>query len=419
MLGIGAYIKWITYTCLFLGCFFLPFKTGLSNVGIIGIIITNCISLILYGSKLKQRIIPFISFSPLILFIPLIIGLVYSANFSQGLAEVYKYAFLGLLPFLGLRKDINIEKLKKTASEGLLIGAALSALFLIINNFYNFFLVEKEFLEILNINFTGENFTAPLDFHPIYLGLYYNMGLAILLFNNNISTSKSFKIITFALLVIAIVFLASRIVYFSSILLILLYLINSTAFKVFVSIITLLLIFIMLILPELDGTLIYKKTIDGVKWELSNQRKQDKNENLSDSRLARWKLGVSLIKDHPLLGVGTGQETVQLLKLYKKYNLKESIRKNYNIHNQFLSYAIKFGIIGTMALLIYFFRNIYYSFKFQNLLSLSFLMMVFWVFLVENVLDRNMGINFIAIFGTIMSMENFYLKHRDDSTSKI
>jgi hypothetical protein len=66
-----------------------------------------------------------------------------------------------------------------------------------------------------------------------------------------------------------------------------------------------------------------------------------------------------------------------------------------------------------MLLLLYFFRNTVIAFKYHNLLFLSFLIILFWSFMVENILDRNMGINFVALFGTLFYAE-FYVKESKD-----
>lgn len=401
------YLREISLGFIFMATFFLPIKTSISNIGLIGLIVTTVIALTIKGFKTKGKLSFFLLFSPMVFFLPLVWGWIYSPLKDDAFHEISKYILLGLTPLFLFRKDISAQSFRKYASYGLLAGATLSGCVLLIINFYKYRLTDYPLHWLLNNTFTGFNFLDPLkDMHPIYMGLYFTMALAILLFTQ-IKIPKLLKVIAFAIFTLTIVFLASRIIYGVLILLILLYLLHTLSFKTFAVLITGVLILGVLGFTTLQKTYLYNKTVNGTIWELQENVGTYNTDNTFkvDSRWSRWQVVLEAIMERPLLGYGGGTENEVLLKKYNKYEMHNSIDRKYNAHNQFLGFFLRFGVVGFLLLLFYFFRNGVTAFKYQNLLFLSFLTILFWTFMVENILDRNMGINFVALFGTLFYAE--------------
>lgn len=403
----NRYLNLLTLACIFIATFFLPIKTSISNIGLIGLIITTVIALALNGFKTKGKLSYFLLFSPMVFFLPLVWGWIYSPLKGDALHEISKYILLGLTPLFLFRKDIDSQSFRKYASYGLLSGATVSGCLLLIINFYKYSKTDYPLHWLLNSTFTGFDFLNPLkDMHPIYMGLYFTMALAILLFTK-IKIHKLLKVIAFGIFTLTIVFLASRIIYGVLILLILLYLLHTLSFKTFAVLITGVLVLGVLVFSTLQKTYLYNKTVNGTIWELQDNVGTYNTDNTYkvDSRWSRWQVVLEAVMEHPFLGYGGGTENEVLLKKYKKYDMHNSIDRQYNAHNQFLGFFLRFGVVGFLLLLIYFFRNGITAFKYQNLLFLSFLTILFWTFMVENILDRNMGINFVALFGTLFYAE--------------
>lgn len=397
----------LTLACILIATFFLPIKTSISNIGLIGLVITTFLSFGLNGFQKKGKLSYFILFSPMVFFLPLLWGWIYSPVKADAWHEISKYIFLGITPLFLFRKDIAASSFRKYACYGILSGTVLSGLFLLVLNFYNYSQTNYPLHWLLNYTFTSFNFLSPLkDMHPIYMGMYFSMALAILLFAK-LKLPKLLQVFSFIVLTLAIVFFASRIIYAIFILLVLLYLIHNLSFKTFAVLITGVLILGVLGFNFVQKTYLYHKTVSGTIWELQenvgtiNTSKSQK----VDSRWSRWQVGIEAIKKKPILGYGGGAENEILLEQYQKYQMKNSAEMQYNAHNQFLGFFIRFGIVGVLLLLVYFVRNGITAFKYQNLLFLCFLTILFWAFMVENILDRNMGINFVALFGTLFYAE--------------
>jgi len=408
----------VTLESIFVATFFLPLKTSLSNIGLIILIATTIISFFKNGINLKGSIASFLLFSCTVFFLPLVWGIVYSPEINEAFEELGKYALLGVTPLFLFRKDINAEKFRKHAALGLLIGVIICSLLLLIINFYKFSQSDYPLHWLFNYNFTSNNFIEPLgNMHPIYMGMYFSLALAILLFTK-LKINNWFKGIGFLLISLSIIFLASRIIYGILILLILLYLLHNLSFKVFAVIVTGVIILFALIFNQLKKTYVFNKTVNGTLWELSDNigTYNTSNSQKVDSRWSRWLVALEAIKEKPLLGYGGGVENEVLLEKYKEYKMNNSISQEYNAHNQYLGFAIRFGIFGALLLLVYFIKNGVTAFRHQNLLFLSFLTILFWCFMVENILDRNMGINFVAVFGTLFYAEYLNEKRKEEKT---
>ncbi|MDR1181037.1 MAG: O-antigen ligase family protein [Bacteroidales bacterium] len=114
-------------------------------------------------------------------------------------------------------------------------------------------------------------------------------------------------------------------------------------------------------------------------------------------RIELWKHSVSLIKKHPLWGVGTGDvkdafaEELQL-------NNSPLTGTNMRSHNQYFTFLIAFGIIG-LALIL--FSIIYPPLalrKMNNFLFLVFFSIVIISMLTEDTLEPQDGVTFFAFF---------------------
>lgn len=415
----NQYLITFTLACIFTVSFFLPIKTSISNIGLIGLVCSTLLSFGFSGFEKRGKLIYFFLFSPMIFFIPLIWGWIYSSFPIQAFQEISKYIFLGLTPLFLFRKDISVKEFRKYAASGLLSGVVISGFFLIIITLYKYSQTEYPIHWLLNYNFTSFNFIEPLkDMHPIYMGMYYALGLAILLFAK-LKISILSKSLSFIIITISIVFLASRIIYGITFLLVLLYLIDNLTFKTFAVIITGGIIGLALGYNMLEKTYVFHKTINGTLWDLKeNVGTYNTDKSIrADSRLSRWLVAAEAIFERPILGYGGGAENEVLLEKYKFYKMDNSVDRKYNAHNQFLGFLLRFGILAGVLMLVYFIKNGVTAFRHQNLLFLSFLTILFWCFMIENILDRNMGINYVALFGTLFYAEYLSAKKIEEKLS--
>src|SRR5690606_32797248 len=171
----NKYLNLFSLIGIFLAAFFLPLKTSWSNIGLIVLIATSIVSFFINGFdttwlKKKQAWVSL----PWILFVPVLIGVLYSPWPDAAWREISKSIFLLLVPLVAFRKDKSQINFSKYAALGLISGVTICSVFLLGITLYNFFTGDYIFRALFYYWFTGQNFIEPLgtDMHPIYLGSY-------------------------------------------------------------------------------------------------------------------------------------------------------------------------------------------------------------------------------------------------------
>lgn len=398
----------ITKASLFIAVFSLPLKTTISNLGILVLCFTSVVSFVQYGveiSRLKE--VKFYTSSTILLYVPLVLGLLYAPDLGDAFDELERTIFFLIAPMVILRKDLSPHSAIKTATWGLLIGSLLCIIFLHSSNLYRYFFVEDRGGGLLSYYYTGNSFVAPLiDMHPVYLGSYFLM-LAVLLGEKIIALKKFFAWVVFFLLGLTILFLSSRIVFLAGT--IWATFIFFSKMKVRARVITTMVFLLggLLFFTAGRKTYVYNKLVKGAIWELGNNTNSSNidSKKKSDSRMARWNASLQVVMERPMFGHGTGTEQSKLLEVYSKTKMQISKEKQFNAHNQFLGYALQFGFVGVLMLICYFGLNYKNSLAEPNIPLLGFCIIVFCCCLTENYLIRNMGVNFVAIFGSILHLK--------------
>ena len=152
-----------------------------------------------------------------------------------------------------------------------------------------------------------------------------------------------------------------------------------------------------------------KKRIYKILWEYSIYKKEGKIRKSSGiKRLYLWETGLHLVAQHPFFGVGTGDvkaEFSRQLQEEKSPLQKDRLRS----HNQYISIAIAFGIIG----LLWFVFAILYPFistgRFDFLMMaflIIYLLSMFW----EDSLETQIGVTIFAFFYPLFLFQNPTIK---------
>lgn len=406
-------LNYATYLSFSWALFFLPLKTSLSNFGLILCLLTTVISFIYRGLDLRPlKSKSFYLLTPLAFFIPVLIGLSYTPLIGEGLEEVRKMIFFLVFPLLILRRDLRVKRLKKWGGYALITGALLSAVILLSVNVFRLSHEELSLHVIFSSDYTNFAFLRPLKrMHPIYLGTYFVMALTLIL-NKAVALNKYIRVLGSVILLVAIVFLNSRIAYFSTLLIAVLFAVDKLSWKTSVLLFAGFAAVVVLSLPHLKNTYIYNKLVNGTLWDLQQNIGTHNTDTTttSDSRMSRWIVGWELFGEKPLIGYGTGTENERLLEKYKEKGMQRSVKNEYNAHNQFLAFLIRYGCIGAVFVLLFLTGNLYLAFVKKDIVFLGYLAIITSVFLVENYIDRNMGVNFTVVFGTLFYLKNFESK---------
>jgi len=123
----------------------------------------------------------------------------------------------------------------------------------------------------------------------------------------------------------------------------------------------------------------------------------------SSSILQRWvamKVGLEIIREHPLLGVGTGGLKSSYANAYKAND--HGLEPQYQIvsHNQFLTIGILFGLVGMTV----FVTAIFYPLRWygHDFLYVVFLTLIVVSFFSDNTFDRQSGVMLYAFFHALL-----------------
>jgi O-antigen ligase len=121
------------------------------------------------------------------------------------------------------------------------------------------------------------------------------------------------------------------------------------------------------------------------------------------SRVLVWKAAIDLFKQHPVIGVGTGDAKDKMLEMYKQKGMQSEYESQLNSHNQYLNTAVALGLIGVSILLLCFASSFYFAFKDKNFLLLVFVSLAGMNFLFESMLERQAGVIFFVFFYTLLN----------------
>jgi O-antigen ligase len=108
-------------------------------------------------------------------------------------------------------------------------------------------------------------------------------------------------------------------------------------------------------------------------------------------RARNWENHIPVIKENFFLGVGTGDNHKALNK-YRETDWLE-YHENYNSHNQYLEYLVRFGIVGLVIFIITLWAMLIKSFQRKDDLFTLLLIVFILTMVTESILSRQKGIS--------------------------
>lgn len=146
-----------------------------------------------------------------------------------------------------------------------------------------------------------------------------------------------------------------------------------------------------------------KGRINETIWELKLYFSSgEANGHSLTQRFEYWKAAYHVFKNNFLFGVGTGDVEKELNDEYERMQSKLNPEYRLRAHNQYLTFALTFGIIGLLWIL---FSLVYPMIKLNkqhNFLYLSFLLIALFSFLNEDTLETQAGVTFFAFLNSFL-----------------
>ena len=129
------------------------------------------------------------------------------------------------------------------------------------------------------------------------------------------------------------------------------------------------------------------------------------------TRLTAWSVVLNMSAKKPITGYGYTNCYPLLRQEYRDSNQLFLSKYNYRVHNQFLDFLLKFGVLGSILLILFFANKFYVALKIRSAVFLYFCMLFLAVNLVEDLFRTYDGIAFGAFWISVFIKS--YLEKRN------
>jgi O-antigen ligase len=336
-----------------------------------------------------------------------VFGMFYTSNLSNGLAQLQIKFSLLLFPLIFSTLDFNKFKVDKVL-QSFVFGCAFALLICFISATYFYFS-------------SGVNKFFYADFslflHPGYFSMYLNLALCYIFFSGGREKKIVLKDYLMAITFIAgLLILSSKIGTIVLVVLLICYLFYlffiSKAFqKGFIY--TFSLIVFTVFFYDL---LINKSTVRFGKLTENISKTPEKATHESTGlRKLIWEEAAQLIKENPLLGVGTGDVRDELIARYTESEMDFASDRKLNSHNEFIEITIALGTVGLLVFVASFFFPLLYAIRQRAYLYLFFVMIILINCLTESIFEKQTGIVFFAFFNSLIFFSFYKINNKHDS----
>ncbi len=329
-----------------------------------------------------------------------VFGLLYTSNLKEGSNDVFqKIPFLAFALLLGAMPQFLKYRDKVLHAFLLALGA------ICIYSFAEAYLSFRETQDPLEFYFTKLVVSERVP--PHYLGMYLNFGYAVLLYN--ILRQKSYinrvlDVFLALLFFVTLIFLSVRMQYLTFVLINLILIWRFSREKkgqLFAwGAMLAVLVGFSLAIYSFEGS--RRRVTDAINEAISFKEKV--NDKQTNHRKFLWKYGWESIREHPVLGVGTGAADDALSQKLQKsdaqfwngqdlYYIRDQA---YNFHNEYLQQLGAHGSTGLFILLLLLAVPILgISTPYEGKI---FIVVCALSFLTESMLQRQAGILFFSFF---------------------
>ncbi|HCN82254.1 MAG TPA: hypothetical protein DIT07_01350 [Sphingobacteriaceae bacterium] len=386
----------ISYYHLLLFFMSLPFDRFYSLIILLSFMVHTLIHF--KKSDLKKLKNPDILILQLVYLLTMI-GTIYTNNHLKAFQDWDRHLAILLFPIIMAVSSLDLNKYKKKLIEGLAISCVLTILYLYFDAISIIKYDHLPLSDLISESFINYNFSSPIQIHPTYLSIFVAFSLIYFLTEFFKATSKKERIIhaiAIIILLAGLIQLCSRSVFIATILIV-----NIAVPFSFYRGNKRIILLIYTVLLSL-GALIIISQIQSLRSRYFTDFKKDLIQSpvieITDPRIARWDAALSIIKQAPISGYGTGSEIDVLGNEFFARKLYHSYLHQLNAHNQYLSFILKFGITGLIVYLSTLFYGFRIALRRKDLLFFSFMILITIVSFSENILDVNKGIIFYSSF---------------------
>lgn len=140
----------------------------------------------------------------------------------------------------------------------------------------------------------------------------------------------------------------------------------------------------------------FKARLYGLKHQFEHPENPNGHSLLQ--RLEYWKAAQSIIRENWILGVGSGDVDEAFKNYYAQIDTRLLPELQHRAHNQFLTSWISSGLAGLIAFICWWLLAFRMSWQQKQFIFTAFIGICLSSFLIEDTLETQMGVTFVALF---------------------
>lgn len=378
----------------------LPFNLFYSHLFLIGLALHTIIQI------RKTTIKPLLTranFALAAVFFVTLLSIIYTTNKPQAFTELGRQVTILLIPLIFCFNPLDLKKYRHNFFIVFSLGCTITISYLFLQALFTIKYYHLPLKALASPAFTNHNFSEPLEIHATFFSMQIAVALVYLLYvfvQETVRAYKFFWLICCGILAMGILQLSSKSIFIALLLIINIalpwFMLKGRSRFRFMAISTALFIVVMAGIYTRDT--FKERYVTELKKDLS----QSTDAELTDPRLARWSVAISVGAQSPVIGHGAGTEIGLLKDPFFDHQFYRSYLAGLNAHNQFISFFIKSGIVGLLAYLCVLAFGIRAAVAKRDLLLMAFMVIITAVSFSENFLDVDKGIFFYSVFFSLL-----------------
>src|SRR5258705_1221743 len=347
----------------------------------------------------------------ILLYIIGIIGMLYTSNTEGGIATLKTQSAILFFPLIFGTTSVLTESFLKKITTHFLIAVSLACAVSLGYGAYNYFQTGN--IEQL----TGKSILIFHGFRPISMSLFCVLAMIIAFENIYSNSNKNKRLLYFCVFLMTLmIFLLSERIIIVSWLIVVLYFLLRMFHRSLHKILLIAGVISIIIISGFAIPSVKKQWIELFDFSPTSTITLDQDSSLGKSwggkalRVAFWKCSTDILKNHLLIGVGTGDVQDSLQQAYENRKFYFASRYNrYNAHNEYLQITLANGLPGLLILLSCIgYPLVHYRKKFSGNIYFLFLLLFILVAVLESFLEGKKGIIWYSFFNSIFAFG--YLK---------
>lgn len=143
--------------------------------------------------------------------------------------------------------------------------------------------------------------------------------------------------------------------------------------------------------------------VEGLKYQIHHSN--DPNGHSLLQRIEAWKAGLDIFKEHPLIGVGTGDVDDAFTNKYKENKSKLLPVNQIRAHNSYLTSLLTFGVLGLVLFITILLAYIKMQLNYRQVMGFVFMVLMMVTFIFEDTLETQTGITLFSFFAALYSIQ--------------